>query len=218
MPAFAVVTAGTVGSYADLVAKIALWLDRDDLSDRINDFIALAEARFNRELRTLLQETPFSFTTSAASYAMPDDYRRLSRIWIDGAHTRPLSQIAGQTGAERYHGETGIPKSYYFEGRTIYFMPPPNGSFTFNSTYLARIAPLTLNNQTNWLLEEHPDAYLFATLLEAAVYIRDAEAIAYLDPRVTDTIAAIKLESAKDAVGRGPLSPQGPIQMRGGRC
>ena len=46
-----------IGTFAQLKTAAANWLDRSDLTDRIPEFIALAEARFNRILRTRDMET-----------------------------------------------------------------------------------------------------------------------------------------------------------------
>ena len=43
-----------INTYATLQTAVANWLDRSDLTDRIPEFIALAEARMNRNLRLAL--------------------------------------------------------------------------------------------------------------------------------------------------------------------
>ncbi len=40
-----------ISTYAELKTSIANWLDREDLTDIIPDFIALAETRHKRELK-----------------------------------------------------------------------------------------------------------------------------------------------------------------------
>ena len=40
-----------INSYSSLQTAVANWLDRSDLTDRIPEFIDLAEARINRALR-----------------------------------------------------------------------------------------------------------------------------------------------------------------------
>ena len=45
-----------ISNYTELNTAVANWLDRDDLTDRIPEFIALAEARFNRLLRIRAME------------------------------------------------------------------------------------------------------------------------------------------------------------------
>ena len=47
----------SIGTFAELKTAAANWLDRSDLTDRIPEFIVLAEARFNRVLRIRDMET-----------------------------------------------------------------------------------------------------------------------------------------------------------------
>ena len=46
-----------ISNYTELKTAVANWLDRDDLTDRIPEFIALAESRFNRLLRIRAMES-----------------------------------------------------------------------------------------------------------------------------------------------------------------
>ena len=41
-----------IGTYAELQTAVANWLDRGDLTDRIVEFIDLAEVRINRIIRS----------------------------------------------------------------------------------------------------------------------------------------------------------------------
>ena len=218
MVALSVIIAGTIGNYSQLRDKVALWLDRDDLEDRIPDFVALLEARLNRELRAVNMETRTTWTTANESYVLPTDFRRLRKIYIEGSPDRPLYEIAPQASAGSFSGAAGTPKAYYIEGRTITFAPPPSASTVFGVTYFTRIEPLTSENDTNWLLEEHADIYLVGTLLEAAIYIRDAEAIALCSEKLDQAIASLQRESRTDRWGAGPLVPNGPSQVRGAPC
>jgi hypothetical protein len=218
MVALSVVVAGTIGTYADLKNKVALYLDRDDLDEQISDFVALVEARINRVVRSVNQETRTIWTVSSESYTLPSDFRRLRKIAIEGTPDRPLREISPQSVAGQYNGSTGEPQAYYLEGRTITFAPPPAKPTRFSVTYWARVEPLTSENDSNWLLEEHPDIYLFGSLLEAAVYIRDVDAITYCSGKLDQAIAELQTESRTDRWGAGPLAPRGPSQVRGAPC
>ena len=46
-----------IGTFAELKTAIANWLDRDDLTARVPEFIALSEARINRALDVRQMET-----------------------------------------------------------------------------------------------------------------------------------------------------------------
>jgi hypothetical protein len=81
-----------INSYSTLQTAVANWLDRDDLSDRIPEFIALNEAVFNRVLRLRAME---NITTSATvsgtkSYDLPTGYVQMREIHLD---TSPITSV-----------------------------------------------------------------------------------------------------------------------------
>ena len=66
-----------ISTYSELQTAAANWLDRSDLSDRIPEFIALAEARFNRILRIRDMETvSTAISTAAGTGYLPLDLCR----------------------------------------------------------------------------------------------------------------------------------------------
>lgn len=213
-----VVTPGTIGNYDDLVAMVGNWLDRDDLAPRIPEFISLLEARLNRLLRTVLQETQATWAVSASEFALPADFRKLRWIAPYGDPHRRLTEV---TPDQLRDWPSGCgPRVYAINGRTLLFSPAPTSDnpLTVTASYWRRIPPLGSFQPTNWLMDEHPDIYLWGALHQAATYIRDPDAIdtckAYLD----DAIAELQQESRKDAWG-GPLSPATVvIQVRGAPC
>lgn len=213
-----IITAGTIGDYSDLEEKIAEWLDRDDLTPRIVDFVDLAEAEMNRRLRTVNQELKTIWVISDESYALPSDFRKIRKIHIEGQPDRPLVEMSPTAIPSQFSGYPGIPQAYWTEGRTLSLAPPPNAETTFRVTYYRRIPPLTPSEPINWLLTEHPDIYLWATIREAAAYIRDPDAIAYSETRFDTAIEQLKLESRLDGWGGGPLVPNSIRQVRGGKC
>ena len=71
-----------INTYATLQTAVANWLDRSDLTDRIPEFIDLAEARINRALRIRLMESVsvISLVGGTKRYAIPSDYLQLRTI------------------------------------------------------------------------------------------------------------------------------------------
>lgn len=212
-----IINAGTIGNYSDLESKVALWLDRDDLNERIPDFIALMESEANRLLRTVNQEVPDIWVTDSETYLLPSDFRRLRKIYIDGNPDRPLVEMSPVTVPQRYSGDAGIPEAYYIEGRSISFAPPPAEQTAFRVTYFRKIPPLTSAAPSNWMLEEHPDIYLWGTLEQAAIYIRDPDAISLCGQKFQGAIAELQRESRMDRWG-GPLVPNNVQQVRSAPC
>jgi len=74
-----------INTYATLQTAVANWLDRSDLTDRIPEFIALAEARMNRVLRLAIMlnvdETTLGGATALVAgtrdYALPSGYLQM---------------------------------------------------------------------------------------------------------------------------------------------
>ncbi|MCB4862387.1 hypothetical protein K7W03_22615 [Sphingobium sp. PNB] len=212
-----VIVPGTIGNYDDLVAMVGNWLDRDDLNDRIPEFVSLLEARLNRLLRTVMQETPVTWAITGEEYALPDDFRKMRRIYPAGQPNRPLAEISSSQLPDWAY--SGFAQVYAIEGRTLRFSPAPTADapLTVQAVYWRRIPPLGSFQPTNWILDEHPDIYVWGALHQAATYIRDPDAIdtckAYLD----EAIAEVQSASRKDAWG-GPLAPTVARQVRGARC
>jgi len=71
-----------INSYSSLQTAVANWLDRSDLTDRIPEFIDLAEARINRALRVRLMESVkvISLVGGTKRYPLPSDYLQLRTI------------------------------------------------------------------------------------------------------------------------------------------
>ncbi len=210
---------GTIGTYDDLVAMVGNWMDRDDLADRIPEFVSLLEGRLNRLLRTVMQETPATFAISSGTYSLPEDFRKMRSLYFYGKPAMRLSEVPPSDIAN--WGSSFNPQTRVFavQGRTLLLAdaPTPDKPITLSALYWRRIPPLGTFQPVNWLLEEHPDVYLWGALHQAATYIRDPEALdaskIYLDEAIAELIAM----SAKDQYG-GPLSPRTTVQVRGARC
>lgn len=213
-----IVDPGTIGDYADLVAKVAAWLDRDDLGPQIPDFIAMLEARLNRVLRTVNSETQDLWVIADEFYNLPADFRKLRKIHIEGNPDRPLVEMSPVAVPHTFNGSTGIPRAYYLQGRQLALAPPPVEQTTFRVSYFRKIPPLTASIPYNWLLQEHPDIYVWGTLLHAAMYIRDPDAIEVCSTKLDEAIAELQRESRLDRWGGGPLVAGGARQVRGARC
>jgi hypothetical protein len=84
-----------LSTFTELKDAIADWLDRSDLTARIPDFIALAEARINRELRIRPMEVrSIMYTTSGQQYFnLPGGYIQMRNIQLNTNPTHLLSTL-----------------------------------------------------------------------------------------------------------------------------
>ena len=166
-----------LSNYTELQASIASWLNRDDLTSQIPDFILMAEARFNRDFinegKTPPREMEGSadLTVNAQSVALPSDFLRLRRLYLNTSPIRPLQYVSPHTFWQSWAGsQTGKPEVFTIEGANALFGSTPDGSYTGKLSYYQKIPDLATNS-TNWLLTLSPDMYLYAALLCAEPFL-----------------------------------------------
>lgn len=163
-----------ITDYATLKDALAGWLARADLTSRIPEFIQLAEARFNRDLRVSQQQTTLTGTVSSGQIQLPADCRALQslRIAIGNSyqeiHPLPPERLADTIPT------TDFPMGYVNVGGILNLIGG-SGTPVFKITYFQRIPALSDTNSTNWLILREPGIYLYGALLEAAPYIQDDE-------------------------------------------
>jgi hypothetical protein len=106
------------------------------------------------------------------------------RINLNGTYPA-LDYMPPDSFHSRYAVNTsGRPIAFTIEGNTIYFAPYPDTTYTATYTYIAK--PDLATDTTNRLMTIAPDVYLYASLMEAATFIHDDEAlmkykVAYID-------------------------------------
>jgi hypothetical protein len=160
-------------SYSDLQASVGRWLKRNNLSDAAPDFIALAEARLNRRIKVRQMRTFYSVTPSTNWVTLPGDYNEAIRITYGDKRLDFVSEAAADACMEDVDGMN----KYTIAGNKIWLLTNLDGS-KLMLHYLQNIEPLSDSNTSNWLLEDAPDIYLYASLLEAEPFIKNDERIA----------------------------------------
>lgn len=207
-----------IPDYATLKSVIADWLDRDDLDSKVPMFVQMAEAMFNRELHTPEMEREKTFVVASEESNLPDDYLAMRVIYVEGSPDRPLRGMAPTALREEFDGSADIPVAYCLVNGGLTLIPPPSSPTTITMTYFARIEALGDANESNWLLDKHPDLYWAATLAYAYDYVDDdAKAQKYFG-YTTTLIERINLSARNDRFGAGPLVPNGVVQVSGSRC
>lgn len=201
-----------ITTYAELQTAIADWLNRADLVDKIPDFITLAEATLNNVLRSPWQVTSASVAISAAtrSASVPSDM--LEAIYLQSSDTNPLEQVSPSQliSLRRQRLRTnGTPRFFAILGRTFELAPTPAGNSNLQLVYYQQIPALTTVNTTNWLLQRHPDIYLYTALMHAAPYLADDARLQVFNSLVTQTVMValqknmtIQFDDKKAEIGR----------------
>jgi hypothetical protein len=165
-----------ISTYTDLKTSIASWLNRDDLTSVIPDFISLAEAGINRDLRHYKMIERADATLDSRYVQMPADWMETVRFSITSGDTYRLELVSRDDMLE-YRQKTadtsGRPRFYANIGDTIEVFPTPDADYTMQLQYYAKTPALSDSNASNWLLLDAPDVYLYGTLIQSAPYLQD---------------------------------------------
>ena len=168
-----------IGTYAELQTAVANWLDRDDLTDRIPEFIALAEAKMNRNLRISLMEnvsTDILMAGGTRDYPLPTGFTGMKEFHLTTSPITPLSYITPEMMNRMWAGSnTGRPQAFTLFSdagtRKIRVGPSPDSDYTTSMLFLKKIDNLSVSNPTETMLTENPDIYLYGALLEAEPFL-----------------------------------------------
>jgi hypothetical protein len=200
----------TIASYSELVTELEAWFNRADLTSRIPTFIRLFEARMNRKLRVPNMETSATSITAldTEAVALPTDFRQPRSIYLQTDPITRLDYVTPQYLRSTYAASlTGKPVCFTIQGRDLILAPTPDAEYTLALDYYANIEGLTSSNTTNWLLEAHPDAYLYGSLCMAKAFEVDPERLAQWKVAWDEVMGEIITEG-----NAARLS--GPLQMR----
>ena len=193
-----------ITTYAELQTAAANWLDRTDLTARIPEFIELAEANFTRVMRPPDLVTKHdSFSIAGRYTTLPTDTLEIVRIVVDLTPVIVLEYMTPEEISERRIVMTATGKPYYFTtigGSTnqLEVLPSPDSTYTSSIVYYTRIAALTDSATTNWLLDSHPDIYLFGTLVEAAPSLKNDERMPMWTARLDKALNALGLQGQRE--------------------
>jgi len=182
-----------IGTYAELQTAVANWLDRDDLTARIPEFIALAEARFNRILRLRSMEAKYTANTVASqrNLALPASYIQMRNFQVNTSPLTTLSYVTPEIYDRLWGGSTGgTPKFYTILANEVSFGPIPGSVMEVEMLFYKKFDNLSVTTTTNTLLTDSPDIYLYGAMLEAEPFIMNDERVplwaAALDRAVSD--------------------------------
>ena len=184
-----------ISTYDTLKSGIADFLNRDDLTSVIPTFIDMAQGQINRDVRHWKMEKQVGLSSlSAGIYALPSDWLETKELkFAPDSIAKPndtytVEYISQNTFDERKQNSNalkGDPKYYTLSAHQgvmkVHLFPLTAESDTVTNAvivnYLAE-NQLDESNQTNWLITDASDVYLYGSLIHAAIYLKDDERLA----------------------------------------
>ena len=190
-----------ISNYTELQTAVANWLDRDDLTARIPEFIALAEARFNRVLRIRSMEAKYTANTVAGqrNLALPASYIQMRNFQVNSNPLTTLSYVTPEIYDRLWGGSTsGTPKFYTILANEVSFGPIPATVMEVEMLFYKKFENLSGSVATNWLITNAPDIYLYGSMLEAEPFIMNDERVPLWAQALHQGISDLQEQDNKD--------------------
>ena len=190
-----------ISTYSELQTAVANWLDRDDLTLRIPEFIALAEAKFNRVLRLRSMEAKYTANTVAGqrNLALPTGYIQMRNFQVNGNPLTTLSYVTPEIYDRLWGGSTsGIPKFYTILANEVSFGPIPATVMEVEMLFYKKFDNLSITATTNSLITDAPDVYLYGAMMEAEPFIMNDERVTLWGSALSNAIQELQEQDNKD--------------------
>lgn len=171
-----------ITDYTSLLTEIVATLVDSDQTAKAPRYIQMVEAEINRRLFTIDAEVTATTSTVADdnTLAFPTRFRRLKSLRLGSDPTYILKQLSvDDLMAQWADAETGQPENFAIADGQFLLGPTPDAVYTATIVYVQGVPALSSSNTTNWLLDDHVDAYFYGCLFHA-------EADGWNDPRARD--------------------------------
>jgi hypothetical protein len=208
----------TAMTYSSLLNDMRVYLERGatlatdpTVYQQLPSLINLAERRLARELKIQGTVTVVSstMTVGVAVYAKPDRWRETVSMRIGtGTGYNNLKEVYPR--AYEYmrlfwpnQTETDEPRFYADYNYSNWFVAPtPDVAYPYEVIYYELPALLDETTQTNWYTEYAPDALLYASLMEAAPFLKNDGQIKIWESFLGRAIASLNGEDIRQIVDR----------------
>lgn len=199
-------------TFSNLKTAIANYLNRDDLTAFIGDFITLTESRLNRELRVReMISSDISTTTVSGtqSYSLPTGFLEAKSVVYQSNPYKTLKFISNSDFYDKYNASVGNGQPNFFTivGTNILLGNPPDSANTLQIDYFKTITPLSDSNPTNSILTNYPELYLYGSLAESSSFTFQDERI-----QTWGSLYKEAIKNANETAERG-FTTSSPVQM-----
>lgn len=187
-----------ISTYTELKTAIKNWLHRSDLDAKIPDFIALAESMLNRKLKLYSAEKEFVTQTTIGSewVDLPTDFGNPIALYQE--KYIPRQKLFYKIPQElEYLQIQSIPTQWSINNNKIQLDRYADQVYPLRLRYRSKLA-LSDSNPTNDLLTNYPDAYLYASLIQSAPYLRDDQRMMLWEQKTAQIISEINEYEARN--------------------
>lgn len=193
-------------TYAELQAKIASDLfGRTDKTAEIKDAIRLTEAHMSNNLKCREMDTTSTLTITSGEATVPTDLQSVKSLRLLSSPYSEIDYEPIELIETRRPDVTGTIEVYDIVGEKFVFWPPSSDSARLR--YRADIPALSDSNTSNWILAGHPHMYVYGSLWQMFLHLKDEARANTYGSMFTASIEELNM---RDRVSRLAMAQVGP--------
>lgn len=166
-----------IANFGDLKTAIYSWLDRSDLTaTETGQFVLAVETDLRADAEVRDFEATVTATMSGNGFTGPSDLIRVRSLLVDD---HPYTYLPPDEYARKVDNDsTG--RWYTING--VDFSVNNGDGNVYELAYVGNIPALTASGDTNWILDNHPNIYLWGGCYYGSVFLKDPNGIATYGP------------------------------------
>jgi len=175
----------TISTFADLRTEIASWLNRTDLTTaQLSQFVTLAESDIRNDLEVREKELTTTGTMVSDGFTPPSGYLHVRTLIVNDIPSRFLPPEEFQVKVN-----SNTPGYYTTAGNDIK-VSEGNGA-TYDLRYVGGITALSADGDSNWVLANAPEIYLWCGVKYGSVFLKDVQGAVAYDTLYKDAYAKL---------------------------
>jgi hypothetical protein len=186
----------SIANFGDLKTEIASWLNRSDFTDaQLAKFVMLGESDIRNDIDTRENELLATGTMTGDGFTAPSGYLSTRTLVVDGDNVEYLTpeQYAAQVSAE-------ITSGYFTLNGNTFSVLGGDGK-AYELLYRSTIAALSLDADSNWILANAPEVYLWCGCKYGSAFLKDAEAAMLYGKLYDDAMRKLNRRERQSRVG-----------------
>jgi len=188
-------------TFATLKSRVAAILGRSP-----NDVVyEMVTADINTELRLKTMESTTTLVEATGNIALPADFLEVVDIYRDVDPRTSLRPATTQS-INRTSVSSGTPSVYAIVDGFLILNPQPNASVNMPLRYIASLADLSADSDTNDVMTTYPSIYVYGAMAHHAALVGD-ERIALWKGAYESAKVAAQTASIKSRASGGAMVP-----------
>lgn len=196
-----------IATYDDLVESIIKWSHRKDILTLIPDFVALAEYEMYNNAETQLRirdsEIVSTALTAGRYISTPPNFEEARSVELLSGGDYVSLIYAAPEQLKRLPSN-GRPTHFTVVGEEIEFNVTPDSEYTIQIQYYKRPDAINDANQTNSIITNYPNIYLYGTLHQLFLWSMDADETIKYAGKFQDAIKGANKANKKARYGSAP--------------